>query len=98
MKPVKGMVLCTKKSQLLTNAVVVEVKEGFIEVLSDFGNTLKFTEGELSELYEVSEVWAEYSLYSEYLGIEPYETLEDRIKSQIENLENVLNKLEGEYK
>jgi len=95
MKPVKGMVLCTKKSQSLTNAVVVEVKEGFIEVLSDFGNTLKLTE---SELYEVSEAWAEHSLYCEHLGIEPYETLEDRVKSQIENLENVLNKLEGESK
>ena len=92
-QPVKGMVLCTKNSQYLTNAVVVSVEGKYTELLSDFGNLIKIPTETLSDYYEVSENWLNHQMYLDELGVDANETLEERIKSQINNLEDSLSKL-----
>ena len=93
MEPVKGMVLCTKNSQAFTNAVVFNVEGEVVEVLSDFGNLMKFSPENLWSYYEVSESWLEHQMLLDYISITDYETLGDRIYSQIENLKVAIEKL-----
>lgn len=94
MEPVKGMVLCTKNSQALTNAIVISVEENVVEVLSDFGNLMKLPKDNLWRCYEVSENWIEHQMLLEKLSITDTETLEDRISQQISKLQEALETIE----
>lgn len=87
----EGVVLCTKNSQALTNAVVMKVEEDEITVLTDFGNVRKIDPDVLLDQYEVSGVWLDHQQYKEFGS--PYPSVKERVEQQIELLKNVLVEL-----
>lgn len=69
-----------------SNAVVVSVEGSSVQILSDYGNSLKFDFNELQKGYKVHE---------EYLEGYPIETLYERLTHQIELLTEARDSLKG---
>lgn len=86
-----GTVLCTKDSQRLTNAILVshDTEKGICKVLTDFGNLVEIAQEDLTKYYEVSDNWI-WCIENEY----PLPNIKDRIREQIELLQNALEKVE----
>lgn len=87
----EGVVLCTKNSQALTNAIVMKVEEDEITVLTDFGNVRKIDPDVLLDHYEISGVWLYHQRYKEFCS--PYPSVKERVEQQIEKLKDVLVEL-----
>lgn len=82
-----GTILCTKNSQLHTNAIIInETSSGHFIVLTDFGNILTFPIEMIEYYYTVSQNYLEYKEYGY-----PFPSIEDRIKEQLVLLNTALN-------
>ena len=80
-----GTVLCTKNPQRYTNAIVIKSDYETTTVLTDFGNKLEFVPEIIWEHYEVSKNWRQ----AKQINF-PLPSIEERIQTQIELLQEVL--------
>lgn len=100
--PEVGMALATKNGQRMGNATIIakeESEHGTLYVTTtDFGNTMRLTENEVHELFEVANWWKMQQEKSEEFYT-PYLTgFNDplqRIRDQLELLQEALTYLEG---
>lgn len=77
-----GIPLFTKNGEWYTNAFIVnETKEGFFEILTDFGNLITLNKEETKARYSIPQ-WYFDSLAFGY----PLPTIKERIQQQIDLL------------
>ena len=78
----EGVTLHTLSPSKVTNAVYVSCDEvGCHSIISDFGNKMYFSTEELLSLYKLPDWYFEYK-EMDY----PFETLEERLRAQVELL------------
>lgn len=78
----KGMPLVTGNSERFGNAVVLKVEEGLVTFLTDFGNICELSLEEAKLYFQVPRWYIE----SKAIGY-PFESVEERIDTQIELLQ-----------
>lgn len=90
-----GTPIVPLESGRLGNAVITDVGKDRVTVVTDFGNEMRFTYGELRELFGEPEWAAEHRMYYE-TNTDPKGALVERWMTQIELLQQLVGKLTGE--
>jgi hypothetical protein len=85
-----GQPLASLNSEAVGNAVVLELHEDIITVLTDFGNAVKMSPDEVMGRFKIPEWWYDCK-EMDY----PLETLEERIRNQIGLLSDALTSVEN---
>lgn len=95
-KPIKsfrvGLPIVPLEVGRLSNAIITEVEDNTVTIVSDFGNEMKFTYNDITELYGKPEWADEHMAYYDALE-SPFNALRERFETQIELLQKQLEQL-----
>jgi hypothetical protein len=77
----------------LSNAVIFDITAEHVTVVTDFGNTIKYTHAELCETYG-EPIWASEHRLFYGTNHDPINSLRDRFNTQLELINGVMEELD----